>query len=216
MVAITNLKIFIMKKMYLIFLFIPFISCCQSDSEFIFQNSFPVKWDEDNICISKEDCFLFTNIPNDYKMIIFYSNEKYNKKQLIDTLYWADFPYKSTLNIYKSEKYDSYIVLWKNDYEHSPIFDVYYIKYGKLIQIGCWIINTPYPINEITDFLDYSVKNIRIRQKRNTVEFSFSKDMAFIDYSKEKNDNWGSFKAGELILSFNTVDGTVKRVEKRE
>jgi hypothetical protein len=68
---------------------------------------------------------------------------------------------------------------------------------------------------EDRDYLDYSVKDIRIHQKNDEIEFSFLKDMQFTVITDEyKYDTWGSFKAGELLISFNITDMKLKKIEK--
>ena len=44
--------------------------------------------------------------------------------------------YSLMLYNFKSEKDDSYVVLWKIELEHLPAFNAYYIKDGILMKIG--------------------------------------------------------------------------------
>jgi hypothetical protein len=105
-------------------------------------------------------------------------------------------------------------VIWKRESEFAPSFYIYYITYGKLIKIGEWVIYEPNG-ELLPDYFDYSIDNIRIHQKNNEIEFSFLKNMDFIDTSADNyNEDWVSYQAGELILSFNITNGTRKRVEK--
>ena len=48
-----------MKKLFFILFFVPLISYCQTDSEFIFHDSITVKRGIN--CISLNDCFYFSN-----------------------------------------------------------------------------------------------------------------------------------------------------------
>ena len=64
---------------------------------------------------------------------------------------------------------------------------------------------------------DYSVKDIIIHKKNDEIEFSFLKDANFEVITEDYDyDDWGEFKAGELKVSFNIVDETVKRVIEME
>jgi len=203
-----------MKKSLFVFFFIPFISYCQIDNEFKVQNVSQDNWD--NFCISKMDCFdlSFGRVPTDY-CILFYSYEE-NKKQMIDTVF-SQMLYAYPLYSFKSQQDNSYVVLWKIGGEYGPIFYYYYLKDGNLMKIGEW--NFLEPCNTC-DYFDYSLNDIRIFYKNDEIEFLFLKETSFgvyKDLSKSFDyDYWGVFKAGELVVSFNPVDGTVKRVEKRE
>jgi len=205
-----------MKKSLFVFFLIPFISCCQIDSEFLLQKSFSLE--QGNYCVTNNDCFSFSRDTNtwNYCLTMFYSFNKNGEKYKIDCV---DIEDKPTFNFFKSQQNDSYIILLKSDFEYSPIFHLYYLNCGKIIKIGEWGISEPYKEGldmKYRTYFDYYIEDFKILRKNEKIEFSFSKDMVFVDYSKGKNDDWGVFKAGELVVSFNPVDGTVKRVEKRE
>ena len=54
---------------------------------------------------------------------------------MIDTVF-SQMLYGSTLNSFKFQKDNSYIILWKIEMEFVPLFYAYYIEDGKLIKIG--------------------------------------------------------------------------------
>jgi hypothetical protein len=194
-----------MKKIHIILFLIPFISYCQTDHEFKLQNV--SKLGGENYCISKMDYFSRSIDTNDFMLTLYYSNKKYGNKECIETMDWSNLQYGSTLNCFKSEKNNSYIVLWKIDGEYSPLLYAYYIKDGKLIKIGEWGVSEPCVT---CNALDYSIKDIRIYQRNDEIEFLFLKDTKFVvfkDLSKNlEHDDWGVFKAGKLIVSFNLSD----------
>jgi hypothetical protein len=200
-----------MKKIHLILFLIPLISYCQTDNEYKLQKTSHSDWDQ--FCISKIDCFNlnYDAVSFDYCMLYFSHGSE--KKQMVDTVF-SQMLYGSTLNSFKSTKDNSYIVLWKIEMEFVPLFYAYYINDGKLIKIGEWTIYVPC---DTCDAGDYKVENIRIHQKDKEIEFSFLKDTRFfVNKENFKYDDWGTFKAGELKVSFNIVDETVKRVIERE
>ena len=92
---------------------------------------------------------------------MYYSFGNINK-QVVAKGDMDDLLYGSTLNSFRSEKDNSYIVLLKNNNEYSPTFKAYYFKNGRLLIIGDWGINAPSPNKKMPDYLDYSVENIRI------------------------------------------------------
>jgi len=206
-----------MKKSLFVFFLIPFISCCQIDSEFLLQKSIKVEWGK-NICISKNDCFHIKNDSELYFEFLYYSHNRCENMRKIDSS--GISAYGSVLNNFKSKKDSSYIMIWKIELENTPLFKFYYINNGIVKKIGeDWLIYTP-PTGEYHyDYFDYSVNDIHIYQKKNDeIEFVFSENVDFLDHSKIlfNSDDWVSFRSGELILYFNITDGTVKRVEKRE
>ena len=208
-----------MKRFFFIWLFIPFISYCQNDNEFRLQSVSQDDWD--NFCISKMDCFSIENTIDDFDeigmfyYILYYSYGKSKNKQAVDSVDDTSLLYGNLLYSFNSQKDNSHIVLWKIDGEHVPLFYLYYIKNGKLIKIGEWLITEPC---DTCDGLDYSISDIRIFHKNDKIEFLFLKETSFGIYKELSKsldfDDWGTFKAGELVVSFNIVDGTVRRVEK--
>jgi hypothetical protein len=210
-----------MKRFFFIWVFLPFISCCQTNNEFKLHNSIPIEWGKN--CIGEIDCFYLSLDSTlvfddddifDYYYTLYYSYSNKNR-QVVVTGDLDDLLYGSTLNSFRCEKANSYIVLLKNDHEYSPTFKVYYLNNGKLLIIGDWGINAPSPRKKTPDYLDYSVANIRIYQKNDEIVFSFLKDVQFKVLKENYNyDDWGSFKAGELIVSFNIIDSSLKRIGK--
>ena len=208
-----------MKKIVFILLFVPLIFYSQTDSEFIFQKSFSPGLSE--TCINEEYCFsLSWDLPYNYN-ILYYSYEG-GTKQLIDTV----FAHVSTLNCFKNEEDNSYVVLW-NIYEGgdpSYIYYVYYVRDGKLMKIGEWGITEDLDIHRFGLSLAYSVRDIRIHRKNDIIEFLFLKGTSFFVYEENfkyddwskyfKGDYWGTFKAGELKVSFNIVDRSLKVIER--
>jgi len=199
-----------MRKLFFILCFIPFISYCQTNSEFILQKSFSGQ--RGNHCITNNDCFhLSPDNPNNISRTIFYTYEQDKNKQAIDTIDYAQI-YGLILYSFKNEKDNSYVVSWKFEDEYVPTFFTYYIKDGKLMKIGNWIIAIPY--NKYgCEYCDYSIEDIRIHQRDDEIEFSFLKDMRFIDLKNYDYDDWGAFEAGELILSFNIVSGELRVIK---
>jgi len=210
-----------MKRIFVICLFFPLISCSQTSSVFNLQNSIPLEWGKN--CISEMDCFYLSldsvlvfddDDIYDYNYNLNYSYGN-NEKQIVASGDFDDLLYGSTLNSFRCEKDNSNIVFLKIHYEYLATFKVYYLKNGKLLMIGDWGINTPLPSKKMLDNLDYSIEHIRIHQKNDVIEFSFIKDVQFKIIKENNNfDDWGTFKAGELIVSFNTVDGLLKRIDK--
>ena len=184
-----------MKKVCYLFFLFSFVSCYQNDLEFKLQNSFSVEGDSNYI--SEKDCFYFCTDSNLFSLTMYYSYGKYGDKQMIDTMDYTDMQYGSTLNSFKSEKNNSYVVLWKIKHEFSPIFKVYYVRDGKLIKMGVLTIYTPC---ETCDYLDYSIEDMQIFQKNNEIKISFLKNIYYWD--TEKNEGT-LYDAETLILSFN-------------
>jgi len=206
-----------MKKFFFIWLFIPFISFCQNDNEFKLQNV--SQKNRNDFCISKMDCFYIENTIDEFDevgmfyYILYYSYGESENKQAVDSIDDSSLLYDS-LYSFKSQKDNSHVVFWEIGGEYGPSFFTYYIRDGKLTKIGKWIMVEPC---DTCDYFGYSLNDIKILQRDNDIEFLFLKETEFIvERESFKYDNWGVFKAGELIVSFNTVDGTVKRVEKRE
>jgi len=198
-----------MKKIYIILFFIPFISCCQTDTEFILQKKLLFEWGKD-YCISKNDCF-FLDMDTNGVIIMSYSSERYKNKQAIDSIDDAGL-YGTALYSFQNETDNSYVVLWKNEGEYNPYFNIYYLSKGKVVKIGEWMILIPHIVYNC-EYCDYSAEDILIHQKNNEIEFSFLNDTDFVILREYSNyDDWGTFKAGKLKVSFNIVDGTVKKV----
>lgn len=203
--------------MFFIFLLFLSVSYCQADSEFKLQESFTDKWD--NNCISKTDCFYSAFIStdddiNDLYYILYYSHGNENW-QAIDSIDPSGF-YNSTLYSFQNEITNSYIVLWKYESEYNPFFYTYYINEGKILKIGEWGISV-LAIEYYCEYCDYSIEDIRIHQKDDEIEFSFLKNMDFLNFSEDRYRDdwtWTSYQAGDLILSFNIIDGTLKRIER--
>ena len=201
-----------MKNLFFILFFIPFISYCQNGSEFILQKS--LSFERGNNCITNNDCFsLSPDIPNNISRTIFYTYVLNGNKQTIDTIYYAHI-YGLTLSNFKNENENSNVVFLKIEDEYVPTFFIYYIKYGKLMKIGEWIIAIPY-IKYGCEYCDYSIEDIRIHQRNDEIVFSFLKDMRFVVMGEHYNDydDWGTFEEGKLKVSFNIADGSLKVID---
>jgi len=209
-----------MKNLFCFLCLAPFASCCQSDFEYKFQNTFQMEVGK--YCISKWDC-LYLNLDS---TLIFSDDDIYGhyyslnysykngNKQLLKTMDVMALLYDVTLNSYQSKSDDSYVILLKSEGENFPILDIYYLKNGVIFNIGEWGIAS---VCKTCDYPGYSIKDIQIQRSDNNINFYFLKKGDFIDIQKKMfSGNWYSFNSGELIVSFNPVDGTVKRVEKRE
>jgi len=184
---------------FLLFLF-SFISCDATDSEFRFQNSFPVG--KDSNCISAKDCFSLDNDSNFFYTMCYSHNN--GNKQSIDTVNDTDLLYGSTLNSFKLQENNSYVILWKIKHEFTPSFNAYYVRNGKIIKIGEWGMFTPC---ETCDIQDYSIEDVLIYQRNGKIEFLFSKDVEYIDYGEDiYRNNWVSYKAGTLTFSFDITN----------
>jgi len=200
-----------MKNFLFILFLLPVISHCQTDSEFVFQNSIEVDWDE-YYCINESYCFFLDLDTSDDQVTMYYSLRKNGNKQTLEIMDISGLTYGSDLNIYKNKTDNSYIVIWKRESEFAPSFYVYYIKKGILKRIGEWGITEPC---DTCDTGDYSIENIRIYQRDNEIEFSFLADANFVIFKEDYHyDDLGTFEAGELKISFNTVDGLLKVIEK--
>jgi len=201
-----------MKRFYFILFLFPFIVFCQSDTEFKLQRSVIFEWGKNN-CITNNDCFYINSVPVDVACYLLYYSYQGEEKQMIDTVF-SFILYDLILNRYENEKDNSYVILLKIEEEHYPTFYVYHINNGKLKIIGKWVIYEP-PGEVLPDYLDYSIEDIRIHQREDEIEFSFLKDMNFVDLSADiYNYDWVLYKAGELIISFNIVDETLRLIER--
>ena len=201
-----------MRNFFFILLLLPVISQCQTDSEFVFQHSTTVEFNKEKY-ITKNDCFLFELDTSNFSVTIYYSFRRDGNKQTLETMDISDLTYGSNLNSYKNETDNSYIVIWKRESEYVPSFYVYYIKEGNLMRIGEWRITEPC---DTCDSGDYSIENIRIYQKSNEIEFLFIKDIRFVVFKEDYHyDDFGTFKAEKLIVSFNLSDGSLKLKEKK-
>lgn len=178
----------------LFFLIFSFISCHQADSrEFKLRNSFSVNW-RDEICISTNDCFYFDYDIDRVSQKVFYSHGENTDKQLIDSVGFS--AYSLILYDFKSRKNKAHIVVLKTEYEHLPSFSAYYIKGNTLKKLGEW---WAYTLCESCDSQDYPIEGIRIFQKDERIEFTFSQD---VYYLKGDENDWDFYEAGTLRLSF--------------
>ena len=177
------------------------ISCDKTDSEFKLQSSNPVERGRN--CLTEKDCFYLSADTNLGYYSLSYSQGEYEGKLALDSLHDTDMQYGSILYGFKSTRDSSYVIVWKIEHEHFPSFIVYYLKDGRITKLGDWGFFTPC---ETCDVQDYPVKDIRIAQRNDKIEFLFQKDVAFVDYGESLyNKDWGLFKAGELKLSFNIL-----------
>ena len=193
-----------MKHICYILLLLSVISCCRNDTELRLQKFSSVDWGDN--CITGEDCFYLDADSALFSITMSYSYKNGNK-QLVSTMDYNSMLYGSELYCFKSEKDNSYVVLWKMEHEFFPSFKVYYLKAGKLMEIGDWGIYTPC---KDCDTFEYSVDDIRIQEKEGRIEFTFLKDMQYIDYRKQLfAGDWTSFKSGALTLFFNPKNGVL-------
>jgi hypothetical protein len=192
-----------MIRIYFILLSLPFVTWGQANHEFKLQNSFPTNL-KTTVCISKNDCFCFSNDSSLFYLVIHYSDTKCKNKEFIDTVEFT--PYKSTVHSFKSQKKNSYVVLWETEYEHIPVIQAYYIEGRRLAKIGKLEISLPC---ESCESLNYPVKYIRITQEKEEIEISFLKD---VNYRTEGDNAWSLYKAGNLKYRFNTETKLLKNI----
>ncbi len=190
-------------KIYFILCLLPFISCGQVHTEFNLQNSFPVTLEE-SVCINADDCFCFSSDSNVSYLMMHYPDVKCEKKNLVDTVDFS--PYKSMIHSFKSQKKNTYVVLWETEYEYFPVIIAYYIAAGKLVRMGELKISLHC---QSCESLDYLIKYIQIFQEKDEIEISFVKDLKY----KENDDSeWQLFKAGTLKYRFNTETNELRVV----
>lgn len=192
-----------MMRVYFILLLFPFVSCGQTNSEFKLQNSFLVNL-QNSVCINTKDCFCFSSDSNLYHLIMYYSTAKCEKKKLIDTVDFS--PYKSMVHSFKSQKNNTYVVLWETEYEYYPIIQAYYITEEKLVKIGELEISLPC---QSCESFEYPIKNIRITKKKEDIEISFLKE---VNYRRKGEVEWKLFKPGTLKYRFNTISKEFKHI----
>jgi len=195
-----------MLRLYFIFFLLPFASCGQTNSAFKLQNSSSVDL-KVPICITKNDCFCFSSDSNLYYLMMYYSDAKCENKKLIDSVEFS--PYNSTIHSLKSQKNNSYVVLWETKYEYIPVIQAYYIAEGKLVRMGELEVSLPC---QSCESFEYPIKDIQILQKKQEIEISFLKD---VNYKEKDSSEWKLSKAGVLKYYFNTVSGRFrKKIDK--
>lgn len=191
-----------MLRIYFILFLLPFVSCGQVHTKFKLENSYPVSL-KNAVCISATDCFCFSSDSNLYYLMMYYSNAKCENQKLVDTVEFS--PYKSTVHSFKSQKNNSYVVLWETEYEYISVIKAYYIAEGRLAEMGELKISLPC---QSCESLDYPIKDIQILHKKEEIEISFLKD---VNYKEKDSDEWKLFKAGALKYHFNTVSNEFKK-----
>jgi len=202
-----------MKKLFFILFFVPLISYCQTDSEFILQKSIGFGGVGNN-CITNNDCFSLSpfDFPNNFYRTIFYTYKQEANKQVIDSI--SDDFYNIKLNSFKHEKNNSYVILLRMESEYISTFYIYYIKEGKIMKIGIWDVLVPYEKYNC-EFCGYSIEDFRIHQRNDDIEFSFLKDVRFFVWKDHhgNSEDWGTYNAGELKVAFNIADGTIREIK---
>ena len=196
-----------MRNLFFILFLLPIISYSQTNSEFNLQHS--IEFDEKkHECIAENYCFFLDLNTNAFSVTLYYSFGRNGNKQSLETMDISDFQYGSTLSSFKNETNNSYIVIWKRESEFAPLFYVYYIKEGILMKIGEWGITEPC---DTCDTGDYLIENIRIYQKSYEIEFLFLKETRFAVFKENFDyEDFGTYKAGNLVVSFNIVDEALK------
>lgn len=199
---IGNKEVKVMKRIFFIMLLLPFVSCGQANQEFKLLNSFPVNL-KIPVCVTKNDCFCFSSDSNMFYLVMHYSDAKCENQKLVDSVEFS--PYKSTVHSFKSQKCNSYVVLWETEYEYIPTILAYYITEERFAKIGELEISLPC---QSCESLEYPIKDIQILHKKEEIEISFLKD---INYKEKDSDEWIFFKAGTLRYSFNPVSDEFKK-----
>jgi hypothetical protein len=198
-----------MKKILFLLFIIPFSSYCQDNLEFKLKFSKKVDL-EKTICISKNDYFCVETDKGLYFEYLYYLQSNGENRQIIDSS-WID-GYGSTIHCFMSENNDSYVVLWEWEGEHFPVFNIYYFKDKLLIKVGEWGIIKPC---KTCDYSGYYVKDIQINKRNDEIIFLFLKNVEFLDLTENLfNGDWMFIKAKDLMLSFNIIDGTLKRTKR--
>jgi len=192
-----------MMRIYFILLLFPFTSCGQTNHEFKLQDSFPVNL-KNPVCITKNDCFCFSSDSSVFYLVMHYSDAKCEDKKLADTVDFS--PYKSRLHLFKSEKRDSYIVLWETEYEYYPVLLAYYVSNRNIVKIGELTISLPC---QSCKSFEYPIKDIRVMQEKEEIAISFLKD---VNYRTEEGNKWKLYKAGALRYRFNTETSELKLI----
>lgn len=184
-----------MARVYILFLLFPFASCGQINQEFKLQNSFPINL-KTPVCISKDDCFCFSSDSSLFYLIMNYSDAKCEKKKLVDSVEFSS--YKSMVHGFKSQKDNSYVVLWETEYEYYPEVFAYYVVGKSIIKVGELPISLPC---QTCESFEFPVQDVQIIQDKDELEISFLKD---VNQRNSGNNEWKLYKAGLLKYRFNT------------
>lgn len=181
-------------------LLLPFFSCGQSNSELKLQNSFPIKQKEP-ICINEKNCFYFTSNSDVSYLKMYYLDEDKQKK-LIDSVEFS--PYKSRIHSFKSQKDNSYFILWETEYEYLPVIIAYYVSEDELVKIGQLEISLPCISCES---FEYPIKDIQVFKKNEEIEISFLKN---VRYKAKDTEQWKEYKSESLKFYFNILNKEFK------
>ncbi|MBP9186417.1 MAG: hypothetical protein KBG11_04935 [Bacteroidia bacterium] len=171
------------------------VSCRQTNQEFTLQNSSLVDL-KVPICISKQNCFGFSGDSTLSYLKLYLTNTTGEIIMLLDSVEFS--PYKSTLHSFKSQKSNSWVILWETEYEYIPVIKAYYFAPEKLAKIGELEIALPC---DSCESLDYPINDIVIFKKDKEIEISFRSD---VNYKANGSNNWTSFKTGTFKYLFNT------------
>jgi hypothetical protein len=191
-----------MIRIYFI-LFLLFFVSCETNEDFTFQNSYSIDF-KIPTCITKNDCFCFSSDSNLFSLMMYYSDAKCEEKKLIETVEFS--PYNSTVHSFKSQKDNSYVVLWETEYEYIPIIQAYYIFEGRLMKIGELEISLPC---QSCESFQYPIKEIKIFQRKEEIEISFLND---VNYRATGSNEWKLYKAGTLKYRFNKKTNELKHI----
>lgn len=181
-------------------LLLPFVSCGQTNSEFKLQDSFLIKQNEP-ICINEKNCFYFTCDSGFSYLKMYYITGDEHKK-LIDSVEFS--PYKSRIHSFKSQKDNSYVILWETEYEYFPVIIAYYVSEDELVKIGQLEISLPCVSCES---FEYPIKDIQVFKKNEEIEISFLKD---VRYKAKDTEQWKEYKSESLKFYFNILNKEFK------
>ena len=120
-----------------------------------------------------------------FYLMMYYPDAKCEKKKLVDTVEFS--PYESKIHSFKSQKNNTYVVLWEIEYEYFPVILAYYIVEGKLVRIGELEISLPC---QSCESFEYPIKDIKYKE----------------------NNEWKLFKTGDLKYRFNIETKELKHI----
>ena len=190
-----------MRQIYSSLLLLLFFSCGSINTEFRLQKS-SLNSLKKALCLNENNCFLMDSDSSLTNIKLYYLNSNLKHKQLVDSVEFT--PYKSIIHSFKSQKNNSYVILWETEYEYVPVILAYYIEDGKLLKMG--ELNISLPCQSCESF-EYPINDIQIQQKNNDIEISFLKD---VNPREKDNIQWKTYKPGALRLCFNRLGKNFK------
>lgn len=186
------------------FSFFLFFTCCYSDFEFSFKETF-IFDRMNNTCINNgKDCFKLTADKNLNTLYMSYFNIATDSFSIVDSIEFSS--YNSMLHTFKSQDGLSLIVLWETEFEYFPIVNAYFITSGKILKMGQLDISLPC---ESCEHLEYPIKETRIFRKDNKIEMTFLKDVNYVD---PKTNKIIFCKSEKLKYIFNQLTNEFKPV----